>query len=105
MKDSFRKSFLKKIKKEIIKNGCILVPRDKNVSFMREYFLDYYDLKEIILDLSPSDCIDGPEADTDGYEGYIFKFKSTYLDNTLIYIKIRYNPLEKVVVISFHEDE
>ena len=60
MKENFRKSFLKEIKKLVAKNGCIPIPRDKNVFFMREHFLDHEDLKEIILDLSPSDCIDGP---------------------------------------------
>ena len=105
MKESFRKSFLKEIKKLVVKDGCIPIPRNKNVSFMREHFLDDNDLKEIILDLSPKDCIGGPEEDRDNYKGYILEFKSSYLDDMLTYIKVRYNPPDEVVIISFHEDE
>lgn len=105
MKESIRKSFLKEIKKLVAKNGCIPIPRDKNISFMREHFLDDNDLKEIVLDLIPNDCIDGPEEDRGNYKGYVMEFKSSYLDDILIYIKIRYNPPEEVVIISFHEDE
>ncbi|OLS02471.1 hypothetical protein [Tissierella creatinophila] len=105
MEIEFRRIFLKNIKKIIINNGCIPTPRAKNVDFMRKYFLDDKDLREIILDLSPSDCIGGPEPDRDGYPGHILKFKSSYLDEVIIYIKIRYNPPEQVIIISFHEDE
>lgn len=72
MKDSFRKLYFKEIKRQVAKDGCIAIPRDKNVAFMRKHFLDHQDLKEIILDLSPNDCIDGLEEDRDGYEGYVF---------------------------------
>ncbi len=105
MRENFRKLFLKEIKKLVTKNKHALEPRDKNISFMREYSLDDNDLKEIILDLSPNDCVGGPEEDKDGYEGYILKFKSLYLDNVLIYIKVRYNQPDEAVFISFHEDE
>ncbi len=105
MKESIRKSFLKEIKKLVAKNGCIPIPRGKNISFMREHFLDDNDLKEIVLDLIPNDCIDGPEEDRGNYKGYVMEFKSSYLDDILIYIKIRYNPPDEVVIISFHEDE
>ena len=105
MKESIRKSFLKEIKKLVAKNGCIPIPRDKNISFMREHFLDDNDLKEIVLDLIPNDCIDGPEEDRGNYKGYVMEFKSSYLNDILIYIKIRYNPPDEVVIISFHEDE
>lgn len=105
MKIGFRRIFLKDIKKIVVKKGCTVAYREKNVAFMREYFLDDEDLKEIILDLTPNDCIGGPEPDRDGYEGHILKFKSLYLDEIVIYVKIRYNPPNQVVIISFHEDE
>ena len=47
----------------------------------------------------------GPEEDRDNYKGYILEFKSSYLDDMLTYIKVRYNPPDEVVIISFHEDE
>lgn len=72
---------------------------------MRENFLNDDDLKEMVLDLSPNECVGGPEADRDGYAGQVLKFKSLYLDKKIIYIKIRYHPPDEVVVISFHEDE
>lgn len=105
MKENFRKSCLKEIKRLVANNGCIPIPRDKNVSFMRKHFLNHEDLKEMILDLSPRDCIGGPEEDRDGYEGYILEFNSSYLDDMLIYIKVRYSPPDEIVVISFHENE
>jgi len=55
--------------------------------------------------LSPNDCIGGPEEDRGGYEGHVLEFKSQYLSDLIIYIKVRYKPPEEVVVISFHEDE
>ncbi|KRQ86040.1 hypothetical protein ABG79_02172 [Caloramator mitchellensis] len=63
------------------------------------------DVKRIILGLRPQDYIKGPEKDHNPkYEGDIWVFKNTtYLDKQ-IYIKIRYNPPEEVVCISFHED-
>jgi hypothetical protein len=105
MKEEFIRTVLKSIKKNVAKNGCRPIPRGKNIDFMRKYFLNDNDLKEIILDLSPKQCISGPEADNNGYDGHIIKFKSNYLDDTLIYIKLRYNPPDELVVISFHEDE
>lgn len=72
---------------------------------MKLYFLDDSDLSDIILALTPSDCIGGPEPDRGGYEGHILEFKSSFLDGKLIYVKIRYCPPDNVVIISFHEDE
>jgi hypothetical protein len=105
MQEEFRRSFLKDIKKLVSKRKFQLINRHKNVDFMKLYFLDDDDLIEIILALSPSDCTDGPEPDRGGYEGHILEFKSSYLDGKLIYVKIRYCPPDKVVIISFHEDE
>ncbi len=105
MEEQFRRSFLKDIKKAVSKKKFDLINRRKNIMFMRDNLLDEDDLIEIILALSPSDCIDGPEPDRDGYEGQILKFKSSYLDDKIIYIKIRCNPPKDVVIISFHEDE
>ncbi len=63
------------------------------------------DIKEILMDLSPNDWLDGPEADHGGYQGMIFKFRSSYLASSLIYIRIRYNPPSELILISFHEAE
>ncbi|WP_454055265.1 hypothetical protein [Clostridium sp. Marseille-Q7071] len=57
------------------------------------------------MQLSPNDRPVGPESDKNGYLGYIYKFKIDYLKNQLIYIKIRFNPPDEVVCISFHNDE
>lgn len=105
MKQELRKTFLKNIKKYVLMKNLIVVPRGKNVNFMREYGLNISDLKEMIFDLSPNDCIDGPEPDRDGYEGHVLEFKSNYIDEIITYVKIRYNPPDEVVCISFHEDE
>lgn len=105
MNDSFLKSYLKDIKKHILNDNYTMARRDKNIAFMKEYGLDFTDLKEVILDLSPSNCISKCEADRDGKPGVIYKFKSDYVEDLIIYIKTRYNPPDEVVVISFHEDE
>ena len=105
MNDSILRSYLKDIKKHILNNNYIMARRDKNISFMKEYGLDFDDLKEVILDLSPSNCISKCESDRDGKPGFIYKFKSDYIEDLIIYVKTRYNPPDEVVVISFHEDE
>ena len=74
--------------------------------FLQEYGLTISgDLKEVILDLSPEDCTNGPEADRDGFPGQVLVFKSTYIDDLVIYVKIRNNKPHETVCISFHEDE
>ena len=105
MNDNFLKSYLKDIKKHILNDNYTMARRDKNIAFMKEYSLDFIDLREVILDLSPSNCISKCEADRDGKPGFIYKFKSDYVEDLIIYIKTRYNPPDEVVVISFHEDE
>ena len=105
MNDSFLKNYLKDIKKHILNDNYTMARRDKNIAFMKEYGLDFTDLREVILDLSPSNCISKCEADRDGKPGFIYKFKSDYVEDLIIYIKTRYNPPDEVVVISFHEDE
>ena len=105
MNDSFLKSYLKDIKKHVLNNNYTMARRNKNIWFMKEYGLDFDDLKEVILELSPSNCISKCESDRDGKPGFIYKFKSDYIEDLIIYIKTRYNPPDQVVIISFHEDE
>ena len=50
MNDSFLKSYLKDIKKHILNDNYTMARRDKNIAFMKEYGLDFTDLKEVILD-------------------------------------------------------
>lgn len=104
--DAFRKSCLREIKKLVAIGSIVyLDKRSKNVKFMRKYGLLIHDINNIIFELTPRQCVAGPEEDRDGFNGYIFKFKSNYIEGTVIYIKIRYNPPEEVVCISFHDDE
>lgn len=98
-------NLLKGIKSIVSKNNYTLADRDKNLKFLRDNGLTLDDVKETILSLSPKDKPLGPEGDRDGYPGYVLKFKSNYLTDELIYIKIRYNPPDEVVCISFHQDE
>ncbi|MGL5087574.1 MAG: hypothetical protein ACRC68_17955 [Clostridium sp.] len=72
---------------------------------MEDYNLDVLDLKEVVLSLTPRNCISKCESDFDGYPGFVYKFKSDYIEEIIIYIKTRYNPPDEVVIISFHEDE
>lgn len=103
--NSFINTFLREIKKNVSKKGFTLAERTKNIEFMREYGLLIEDVKEAILSLTPKQYAGGPDEDRDGYDGYIYKFKSNFIEDVVIYIKIRYNPPDEVVCISFHEDE
>lgn len=103
--------YLEKIKNHIVTNGFEFVGnRDKNARFMREHGFNIDDIKDILLDLSKEHYIGGPEKDHNKIlEGDVWKFKyNLELDKDLnisIYIKIRYNPPNELVCISFHEDE
>lgn len=112
MRDEFLNEFLKKVKKTIAKKGHPCLARDKqgnyrgkNYKFLIDNGLTLDHAKEAILQLSSKDKVGGPEADRDGHPGYIYKFKSKYLTDEVIYIKIRFNPPDEVVCISFHADE
>ncbi|GAA0179055.1 hypothetical protein SH2C18_20030 [Clostridium sediminicola] len=103
---SFIKSFLKSVKKEIVKGKFTLAERTKNMDFIKDKGLMIpEDIKEVIFNLSYRDCVGGPEADRDGYEGDIYIFKTDVIDEVITYIKIRYNPPDEVICISFHEDD
>jgi hypothetical protein len=105
MKDEFLKPMLKKMKSIVSNGNFTLADREKNTKFLRDRGLNDDCVKESILQLSPNDYRNGPEEDRDGYPGFIYKFKVDYLTDEIIYIKIRYNPPEEVVCISFHDDE
>ena len=98
MNDSFLKSYLKDIKKHVLNNNYTMARRNKNIWFMKEYGLDFDDLKEVILELSPSNCISKCESDRDGKPGFIYKFKSDYIEDLIIYVKTRYNPPDEVEI-------
>lgn len=54
---------------------------------MREYSFTNEDVKDIVRQLSVSDCFSGPEEDRDPqYKGWIFKFAPLFED-TKLYIK------------------
>lgn len=92
MRDEFTNEFLKKVKKTVTKKGHPCLARDKqgnyrgkNYKFLIDNGLTLDDAKEAILQLSSKDKVGGPEADRDGYPGYVFKFKSKYLTDEVIY--------------------
>lgn len=81
----------------------IIVRTKKNIEFMRQYGLNYEDIKNIIKQLSVEDCFNGPERDRNPeYEGWIFKFKPMF-EGVQLYIKIRIESIEKSVCLSVHE--
>lgn len=102
-----RTEYLLKIKKIIRsdKNGdkFIIVRTQKNKEFINKLSLTFDDIKNIILTLSVEDCFSGPEKDRDSqYNGWIFKF-NPWLNNEMLYIKIRVEYIDKAVCISIHE--
>lgn len=105
--NQIRSQQLLRIKKivEQDKNGdkFIIVRREKNISFMREYVLNHNDIKVIVKELTVEDCFAGPEEDRDPkYDGWIFKFNPMF-ENTQLYIKIRIENINKSVCLSVHE--
>jgi len=105
IKNQFLNSFLKEVKKKVAQREYILADREKNNTFLRDRGLNLDHVREAILRLNDKDKPIGPEEDRDRFPGYVYKFKSEYLTDEIIYIKIRYNPPDEVVCISFHEDE
>lgn len=89
----------------VAKRKYTLANREENNNFLRDKGLNLEHVREAILMLSDKDNPIGPEEDRNGYPGYVYKFKSEYLSDDTIYIKIRYNPPDEVVCISFHEDK
>ena len=79
MNDSFLKSYLKDVKRLIASDKYTMAQRHKNISFMRANGLNLDDLKEVILALTPNNCISTCEDDRGGYPGYVYKFKSETL--------------------------
>lgn len=100
-----QRKFLKEIKINVAKDNYTLANRYKNSRFLKDNGLTLDNVKETILNLNINDNMAGPEEDEGGYSGFVFKFKSDYLTDEMMYIKIRYNPPDEVVCISFHDDE
>lgn len=99
------KSFLKAVKRNICHGNYTFAERDKSFNFLKYNGLTIEDATEIIYNLTPVNWIGGPQSDRDGYPGDVCKFISYDIDDLKIYIKIRYNPPNEVVIISFHEEE
>lgn len=103
--------YLEKIKKHITTKGFDFAGnREKNANFIEEYGFKIEDIKDILLDLNKDHHIGGPESDHNlKFSGNVWKFRyDLEIDKDFIiniYIKIRYNPPEELVCISFHEDE
>ena len=107
LKEQIISQNLLKIKKIVDKdkNGdkFIIVRRDKNIEFMREYSLNDEDVKDIVRELTVEDYLAGPERDRNPqYDGWIFKF-SPMFEGTQLYIKIRIENIEKSICLSVHE--
>jgi len=99
-------AFLKSVKKNISKNeNWFNGDRGKNSKFLQDNGLNIIHVKEAIMGLNDKCSPIGPEEDRDGYPGIVYKFKSEYLTDKVIYIKIRFSPPDEVMCISFHEDE
>lgn len=96
-------TFLKQIKYNLnAGNFYIADYRIKNKELIQEYGLIIDDIKNIIYKLTTKDAINKTsESDLNGYPGYVYAFNTLY-EGIKIYIKIRFNPPDEVVCISFH---
>lgn len=94
------------VKKNVAKdNFTLLEYRLMNKEFIEEHGLAISDVKDAILALSLKECVKGPEPDRDTqYPGSVCVYKTEFVTGIITYIKIRYNPPDEVVCISFHED-
>ena len=105
IQNQIQAKYLIKIKKLIEEDKFTINRKNrKNIEFMREYGLNYNNVKNIINNLSINDCFEGPEKDRDTrYNGLVFKFNPFY-EGIKLYIKIRVDEIEgKSVCISIHE--
>lgn len=107
--------YLKEIKKAIRKNDFIIIPREKNNSFIMKYNLFKIDkIKKILLDLKEFDFRyedDDKEFKKYGDEKVVVFIKKEKLRdlnykecNVKIYIKIKMKK-NNIPIISFHESE
>ncbi|MEN8906841.1 MAG: type II toxin-antitoxin system MqsR family toxin [Clostridiales bacterium] len=99
--------FLIDIKKLISQGKFVFAgTRFKNIDFLKRYGLTIDDVKAVIFDLNTSNYKRGPTDDRNSkFEGMVWEFNyllelSVDID---IYIKIRYNPPNEIVCISFHD--
>lgn len=94
------------IKKCIIEGNFTLANREKNMNFIHNVLgIQIDDIKDILLDLFFDNYVKGPEEDYDSkYGGTVWIFKY-FFEEFFIYIKLRYDPPDNIVCISFHEDE
>ena len=57
--------FLHSMKEFVEENGFLLVQRDASMQFMADNNISVQLLKNIMLELELTDCLDGPEPDRD----------------------------------------
>lgn len=67
-----------------IKDGFILVNRDKSLEFLMKYGLTIQDVKDTILSLTCADYISGPEKDRDAH-GSVWIFKKRIREQNNLY--------------------
>ena len=82
--------FLRLLKQYVEKNSFILVDRKASLQFMASRGMSTDMLTDVILSLSPKDCIDGPEADRDprfADKWTVAEFSPTYRGE-LLYLKM-----------------
>lgn len=104
--DDLRYKHLLGTKKNVSKDNFVFLDyRLKNKMFMEENGLIIDDVKDAILGLSLKQCTKGPEPDDDPQcSGMVCVYKAEVISGIITYIKIRYNPPDEVICISFHED-
>ncbi len=71
-------------------NGLILIEREQSLQFLADRNMTLHQLEELVLSLSVSDCVDGPEPDRDPRycENWTVAEFSPIHDGKKLYLKI-----------------
>ncbi len=98
--------FLAEIKRLLVKRKFILIPRDINLKALANLGWNEKNLIDYLLGLTPQNYLSGPDPDRDIQEEEVWFFGDEIEEQGYyIKLKIKREPSEQVVCISFHEAE
>ena len=96
--------------KNCVKEHFIFINRKKNMDDIARFGLSMSEVKNILLSLTPSDYVVGPETDYNNSLGEVWTF-GVYIECCCLYVKLKIEPMKPpsgdVVMVakclSFHE--
>jgi transposase len=97
------KRFLQQIKTYIKSGQYVLVPRNKNLNFIKQNGISISHVEHTIISLTVKDYVKGPDPDKNHIGEFVWVFRVDAFD-TDVYIKLQLRD-NSGWVISFHQSE